>query len=69
MKDSNPADKDKLFSGSLLMSKVNEAMDTPDPERVARIQSLKKQVQQGTYKVDADKVAESMLKELIKDLL
>lgn len=51
------------------MHKVNEAMNTPDPERVARIQSLKKQVQKGTYKVDADKVAESMLKELIKDLL
>ncbi|NOQ95028.1 MAG: hypothetical protein GQ555_00245 [Desulfobacterales bacterium] len=69
MKNSNSADRDKLFSGSRLLQKVNETMNIPDPERVARIQFLKEQVQKGTYKVDADKVAESMLKDLIKDLL
>ena len=68
MKNSNSADKDKLSSGSRLLQKVNEAMNIPDPERAARIQLLKKQVEQGTYKVDADKVALSMLKDLIKDL-
>ena len=68
MKNSN-SDRDKLFSGSRLLQKVNETMNIPDPERVARIQFLKEQVQKGTYKVDADKVAESMLKDLIKDLL
>ena len=69
MKNSNSADKDKLSSGSRLLQKVNEAMNIPDPERAARIQFLKEQVQKGTYKVDADKVAQSMLKDLIKDLL
>ena len=69
MKNSNSADRDKLFSGSRLLQKVNETMNIPDPGRVARIQFLKEQVQKGTYKVDADKVAESMLKDLIKDLL
>ena len=69
MKNSNSADRDKLFSGSRLLQKVNETMNIPDPERVARIQFLKEQVQKGTYKVDADKVAQSMLKDLIKDLL
>jgi anti-sigma28 factor (negative regulator of flagellin synthesis) len=69
MKNSNSADRDKLFSCSRLLQKVNETMNIPDPERVARIQLLKEQVQKGTYKVDADKVAESMLKDLIKDLL
>ena len=68
MKNSNSADKDKLSSGSRLLQKVNEAMNIPDPERAARIQLLKKQVQNGIYKVDADKVALSMLKDLIKDL-
>ena len=68
MKNSNSADKDKLSSGSRLLQKVNEAMNIPDPERAARIQLLKEQVQKGTYKVDADKVAQSMLKDLIKDL-
>ena len=69
MKNSNSADKDKLSSGSRLLQKVNEAMNIPDPERAARIQLLKEQVQKGTYKVDADKVAQSMLRDLIKDLL
>ena len=69
MKIPNSAHRDKLFSGSQLLQKVNETMNIPDPGRVARIQFLKKQVQKGTYKVDADKVAESMLKDLIKDLL
>jgi len=69
MKNSNSAHKDKLFSGSRLLQKGIETMNIPDPERVARIQFLKEQVQKGTYKVDADKVAESMLKDLIKDLL
>ncbi len=68
MKKSNSADKDKLSSGSRLLQKVNEAMNIPDPERAATIQLLKEQVQKGTYKVDADKVAQSMLKDLIKDL-
>ena len=68
MKNSNSADKDKLSLGSRLLQKVNEAMNIPDPERAARIQLLKEQVQKGTYKVDADKVAQSMLKDLIKDL-
>jgi anti-sigma28 factor (negative regulator of flagellin synthesis) len=56
-------------SASRLLQKVNEAMNIPDPERAARIQLLKEQVQKGTYKVDADKVAQSMLRDLIKDLL
>jgi flagellar biosynthesis anti-sigma factor FlgM len=68
MKNSNSADKDKLSLGSRLLQKVNEAMNIPDPERSARIQLLKEQIQKGTYKVDADKVAQSMLKDLIKDL-
>lgn len=68
MKNSNSADKNKLSSGSRLLQKVNETMNIPDPERVARIQFLKEQVQKGTYKVDAEKVAQSMLKDLIKDL-
>ncbi|MCD4754349.1 MAG: flagellar biosynthesis anti-sigma factor FlgM [Deltaproteobacteria bacterium] len=68
MKNSNSADKDKLSLGSRLLQRVNEAMNIPDPERSARIQLLKEQIQKGTYKVDADKVAQSMLKDLIKDL-
>ena len=44
-------------------------MNIPDSKRTARIQLLKEQVCKGTYKVDAAKVAKSMLRDLIKDLL
>jgi hypothetical protein len=44
-------------------------MNIPDSERAARIQLLKEQVRNGTYKVDASEVAQSMLRDLIKDLL
>jgi flagellar biosynthesis anti-sigma factor FlgM len=65
MKNSNSADRDKLSSDSRLLQKVYEAMNIPDPERVDRIQFLKEQVQKGTYKVDAAKVAESMLRDFL----
>ncbi|MDL1958197.1 MAG: flagellar biosynthesis anti-sigma factor FlgM [Deltaproteobacteria bacterium] len=67
MKNSNSADRDKLPSGSLLLHKVKEAMNIPDPKRAARIQFLKEQIQKGTYKIDANKIARSMLKDLIKN--
>lgn len=68
MKNSNSVNRDKRLLGSGLLKKVNEAMNIPSPERAAKIKFLKEQVRKGTYKVDADKVARSMLKDLIKDL-
>jgi anti-sigma28 factor (negative regulator of flagellin synthesis) len=68
MKNLNSADRDKLPSGFLLLHKINKAMNIPDPERIVRIQFLKEQIQKGTYKIDANKIAQSMLKDLIKDL-
>lgn len=44
-------------------------MNIPDSKRAARIQLLKEQVRKGTYKVDAAEVAQSILRDLIKDLL
>lgn len=67
MKNSNSADRDKL-PFPLLLHKVNETINIPDPERAARIQFLKEQVQKGTYKINASKIARSMLKDLIKNL-
>jgi anti-sigma28 factor (negative regulator of flagellin synthesis) len=69
MKNSNSADRDnKLSLDPLLLHKVNETINIPDPERAARIQFLKEQIQKGTYKIDANKIARSMLKDLIKNL-
>ena len=68
MKNSNSADRDKMPLGSLLLHNVNETMNIPDPERAARIQFLKEQIQKGTYKINASKIARSMLKDLIKNL-
>ena len=42
---------------SRLMQKVNAALETQDPERVAKLNAVKEQVQRGTYQVDAGKVA------------
>ena len=42
--------------------------DTPDV-RHDKVAKLRKQIQQGCYKVDAEKVAERMLEEGLKDIL
>ena len=42
--------------------------DTPDV-RQDKVAKLRKQIEQGRYKVDADQVAERMLEEGLKDIL
>jgi hypothetical protein len=59
------ADYNQKCRAYLEKFKVNEAMNIPDPERAARIQFLKERVRKGTYKVDAAKVAQSMLRNLV----
>lgn len=61
-------DRVELSSGSRLLHRVNEAMKVQDPERAARVEALKAQVQKGTYKADPSKVADSMIRDIIKDL-
>ncbi len=64
----NGKDRVELSSQSRLMQKVNQAMEAQDPERVAKVKEIKEQVQKGTYNIDTEKVAQSMLTDLLKDL-
>lgn len=61
-------DKVDLSSGSRLMQQVNNAMNVEQPDRAARIEAIRQQVQQGTYQVDAGRVADKMMADLLKDL-
>ena len=58
----------QLSRGSRLLNKVHGNVNSQEPQRAERLQMIKEQVQNGTYKVDAEKVASAMLKDLIKDL-
>ncbi len=58
----------QISSRSRLMNKVQNTAGSQEPQRTERLQMIKEQVQNGTYKVDAEKVANAMLKDLIKDL-
>ncbi len=58
----------ELSSQSKLLNKVSDTMKTHEPQRAEKIEMIKEQVQNGTYNVDAEKVANAMLKDLIKDL-
>ena len=61
-------DKVDFSSGSRLLQQVNKAMSVDEPDRQARVQELAQQVQSGTYQVDAGKVADKMMTDLLKDL-
>ncbi len=62
------SDKVDLSSGSRLMQQVNSAMNVSQPDRTAKVEALKQQVQQGTYQVDEGRVADKMMADLLKDL-
>ncbi len=62
------SDKVDLSSGSRLMQQVNSAMNVSQPDRAAKVEALKQQVQQGTYQVDEGRVADKMMADLLKDL-
>lgn len=58
-----------LSRTSVEFSQATASMDIQSPERSARIDALKKQVQEGTYDVDAGKIADKMIKESLEDMV
>ncbi len=52
----------------LLLNKARGRIGLPQPERVMRIKKLKDQVRSGAYRVDPEKVADAMLRDLLMDL-
>ncbi len=69
-KNGQTAQKDRveLSSGSRLLQKVNSAMKAEEPGRAEKVDMLKEQVRSGTYEVKPEKIADSMLKDMIKNL-
>ncbi len=61
-------DRVELSSGSRLLQKVNSAMRAEEPGRAEKVNMLKEQIQNGTYEVKPEKIADSMLKDMIKNL-
>ncbi len=58
----------EISSQSKLLNKVTDTMKAQEPQRAEKLQMIKEQVQNGTYQVDAEKVANAMFKDLLKDL-
>lgn len=56
-----------LSQTSVEYSKVAEAAEKPQPERVGRVNQLKEAVMTGQYQVDSSKVAEKMLMENLSE--
>ena len=57
-----------LSKTSVNISKVTASMNNQAPERIAKINALKQQVQAGTYHVEASKIADKMIKESLEDI-
>jgi negative regulator of flagellin synthesis FlgM len=59
---------DKVQFSSVLqdVNKANASTQTGDPERAERIQQLKAQIQNGSYKPDLEKVSASLLQFLVE---
>ena len=52
---------------SLEYSKAAEMAERESPERSAKIEAIKKQIEEGTYQIDAAKVADKMLQEHLSE--
>jgi len=64
-KESKQTDRVELsedaIAFSAAMKAAKESMETPDINRSKRIDSIKKQIDAGTYSVSGEKIAEKML--------
>ena len=62
------SDRVELSEGSRLIQKVEGVMNAEDPGRAEHVNMIKEQVASGTYKITPEKVAESMLNDMIKNM-
>jgi flagellar biosynthesis anti-sigma factor FlgM len=49
------------------ISAAAQALSQPDPARQAKIEALKQAIENGTYRVDPEKVAQAMIREFVTD--
>lgn len=55
---------DEAISFSKAFASAKAAAGAESPDKASRIEEIKKQVNDGTYRVDSDKIAESILGDL-----
>lgn len=60
-----PTDKVQLSKGSKDVQKMKEILDKTPEMRMEMIESLKKEINAGTYKVDSREIAGRMLDDLL----
>ncbi|MBI4793363.1 MAG: flagellar biosynthesis anti-sigma factor FlgM [Deltaproteobacteria bacterium] len=59
------ADKVDLSSTSRDVQKMKEILEQTPPMRMEMIESLKKQIDEGTYRIDARDIADKMMADLL----
>jgi anti-sigma28 factor (negative regulator of flagellin synthesis) len=61
---------ERRLAAARLLATLSQARDwAPDPLRARRIQSLKKAVESGTYRIDYQRTAQAMLGEIVGEAL
>jgi len=68
-KDKEPGTRVEFSDTSVEFSRASEAMERESTERAKKVSEIGTRVREGTYKVDAGKVAEKMLKDILSDLV
>ncbi len=59
--------KVEISHTSVMFNKIRSAVEVEDPERVAKVQAIKEQVEKGLYEINSGKVADKILRENISD--
>ncbi len=67
--NASPEEKVNLSATARDIQKLKNAVDQLPDVRTEKVQDLQKQIEQGTYKVDSDKIAEKMAGESLLDIL
>ena len=68
-KEENASDNVSLSSRTQDLRKAEAAMDIPPAERAEKVAALKKSVEEGTYSVNAEKVAEKMAGNFLQEII
>ncbi len=64
---SGKTDKVEISSRSRQAQQIRAIVDTTPTEREEKVQAIKSEVDNGTYRVDSDKVAQKVLERALKD--
>lgn len=61
-------DRVELSNSFRALRKINEMENIMDPARSQRVDNIKEQVKKGSYKLDSSRIAEGMMRDLLKNL-